>query len=79
MSKKKKSYLKMHPLHFHIGMYVAIAAMLVTAGKSSAHVIEAGYNDHSADQASHSEMREAETRHDAAMLSSTKLATQGGE
>ncbi len=36
-------WLRMHPLHFHIGMYVALAALLLTAMKSSEGIVAAVY------------------------------------
>ena len=46
---KRNRYLRMHPIHFHIGMYVAIAALLITAMKSSEGIIASVYaGSHSA-------------------------------
>lgn len=53
----------MHPIHFHIGMYVAIAALLITATKSSEGIIAAVYNGghQTGDVLSTTQLREAET------------------
>lgn len=53
----------MHPVHFHVGMYVAVAALLVTAMKSSETAIAAAYPESSngGNLLSDTYMREAET------------------
>lgn len=59
----KHRKLRMHPIHFHIGMYVAIAALLITTMKSSEGLI-AGLsgNVHRNSHLVHDTfMREAET------------------
>ena len=38
-------WLRMHPVHFHLGMYVATAALLITAMKSSEGIIASMYTD----------------------------------
>lgn len=55
--------LRMHPIHFHVGMYVAIAALLITTMKSSEGII-AGLTanaQHSGGVLHDTFMREAET------------------
>ena len=52
----------MHPLHFHIGMYVAIAALLITTMKSSEGMIASIYSrtENTANLLSETFLREAE-------------------
>lgn len=59
----KHRKLRMHPIHFHVGMYVAIAALLITTMKSSEGII-AGLTanaEHSGSVLHNTFMREAET------------------
>jgi nitrate reductase gamma subunit len=62
-SKTKQNWLRMHPVHFHIGMYVALAALLITMMKSSEGMIAAIYRGEAHGGGMHSDthMREAET------------------
>lgn len=39
--------LNVHPIHFHIGMYVALAALAITAMKASEGVISSMYHGNS--------------------------------
>lgn len=59
----KHKRLRMHPIHFHIGMYVGIAALLITAMKSSEGIVTAlSANTHQSGSMLHDTfMREAET------------------
>ena len=80
-TKKKQSWLRMHPVHFHVGMYVAIAALLITAMKSSEGMIAAVYNNpaHASGEAlSHTHLREAETHIGHAQLSFARPARVSG-
>ena len=44
MSKnKKQNWLKIHPLHFHLGMYIAVATILVTTMKNSESIMAVLY------------------------------------
>jgi hypothetical protein len=53
----------MHPVNFHIGIYVAVAVLLITAMKSSEGIIAAVYygGNQTGDLLSSTHMREAET------------------
>lgn len=81
MTKHKKHHsflgqrLLVHPLHFHFSMGVALAAVFVTAGKSTGHAlttlsdiapVQSGY--------SHSTMhvRDAETLHGHVLISQAR-------
>jgi hypothetical protein len=65
MSKQNKKRLNIHPIHFHFGLYLALAALLVTTAKSSSELIKGIYAVPAAHyNAMHTEhMREAETLH----------------
>ncbi len=83
MSKYKKARTRssLHPVHFHIGLYIAIAALLVTAMKSSQGMVAALYASqaHMAEtNLSHTHMREAETHIGHAQLSLTRSARVSG-
>lgn len=72
----------MHPVHFHIGMYVAIAALLITAMKSSESVIAVLYPI-SSSQSSHNllmdtYLREAETHQRHYNLASARFVSNSG-
>lgn len=80
-NKKQQSWLRMHPAHFHVGMYVAIAALLITAMKSSQGMIATVYSNPahaSGESLSHTHMREAETHIGHAQLSLTRSARVSG-
>lgn len=70
----------MHPIHFHVGMYVAVAALLVTAMKSSESVIAATYPGRSAggNLLSDTYMREAETHTQHPSISSLRVISNSG-
>lgn len=81
MSKKKKqNWLRMHPVHFHIGMYVAIAAVLITAMKSSEGIIAVVYGQsaHTGNILSETYMREAETHIGHAQLNFSRRPSVSG-
>jgi hypothetical protein len=64
MKKQKTNYLNVHPVHFHFGVYLALAALLVTTAKSSSELIRGIYampSHYNAMQSEH--LREAETLH----------------
>ena len=72
MTKHKKNHsflghsLLMHPLHFHFSMGVALAAVFVTAGKSSGHAFNTMSHIapmHGAYSLSSMHVRDAETLH----------------
>lgn len=79
-SKTKKKRLSVHPVHFHVGLYVAIAALLVTAMKSSEGMIATVYAHahQNTDLLSNTHMREAETHSGHAQLSFARLAKVSG-
>lgn len=39
----KKRRLNVHPIHFHLGVYVALATVLITCAKSSSEIIKTAY------------------------------------
>ncbi len=62
--KHLRMQLRMHPIHFHIGMYVATAALLITAMKSSEGMLAVLYPTTYANQNNFlhdTQLREAET------------------
>lgn len=71
----------MHPVHFHVGMYVAIAALLITAMKSSEGVVAAVYPG--GFQPGHiienTDMREAEVHTGHPSLNSLRVVSNTGE
>ena len=71
----------MHPVHFHVGMYVAIAALLITAMKSSEGVVASVYP--TTFQPGHvienTEMREAEVHTGHPSLNSLRVVSNTGE
>jgi hypothetical protein len=79
-TKKKQSWLRMHPVHFHVGMYVAIAALLITAMKSSEGIVAAVYREHGqgGNILSETHLREAETHTAHAQLSLARPARVSG-
>lgn len=83
MSKNTKKKLKnrLHSLHFHVGLYVAIAALLITAMKTSQGMIAVVYsqNTHGSGEMLHNNhMREAETHIGHAQLSFARPARVSG-
>ena len=84
MAKKKqhKAFgikLNIHPVQFHLSMYIAMAMICLITGKHSGEVIHTAYADteyHGMGDGS--ELRESEVRHDLAILSSSKLVTHSG-
>lgn len=76
----KHKRLSVHPIHFHVGLYVAIAALLVTAMKSSEGMIATVYarQYHGADLMDHTHMREAETHTGHAQLGFARLVKVSG-
>ena len=71
--------LNIHPAHFHLSVLVALAMIFITAAKGSAEMIHTAYEDADHNVTGEStEMREAETRHDIAMISSARFATHSG-
>ena len=69
----------MHPIHFHIGMYVAIAALLVTAMKSSENVIAAVYPEsHESGLLHETYLREAETHQQHPSFSNMRVVSNSG-
>ncbi len=82
MTNKQNSHrrLRMHPIHFHVGMYVAIAALLVTAMKTSEGVVASVYqgSSHSPDILSSTHLREAETHVGHARLAFTRHPSISG-
>ncbi|MBP9852616.1 MAG: hypothetical protein QG629_359 [Patescibacteria group bacterium] len=71
--------INVHPAKLHIGMFVALGMILLTAGKGSAEMIQTAYVEpehHEAGESS--ELRECEVRHDLAILSCSRLVTHGG-
>ncbi|PID30455.1 hypothetical protein CR973_02640 [Candidatus Saccharibacteria bacterium] len=83
IAKKSKTQkrLRMHPVHFHVGMYVAIAALLITAMKSSEGMIATIYHDpaHGSGEAlEHTHLREAETHIGHAQLGFARPARVSG-
>ncbi len=73
-------WLQMHPLHFHIGMYVALAALLITAMKTSEGIISSVYSSAgtSANVLSDTFMREAENHVGHAQMVQHRRANIGG-
>lgn len=71
----------MHPIHFHLGVYVAVAALLITAMKTSEGMIATLYggpSHHASDLISSSHLREAETHIGHAQLSFARPARVSG-
>ncbi|MFZ2513403.1 MAG: hypothetical protein WAW63_03025 [Candidatus Saccharimonadales bacterium] len=69
---KNQHWLAIYPVHFHVGMYVGIAALLITMMKSSEGMIAVVYsqNAHGSGEMLHNtHMREAETHIGHAQLS----------
>jgi hypothetical protein len=80
-NKKKHSKLRIHPIHFHVGMYVAIAALLITAMRTSEGMIAAVYNRNTysgGEMLHNTHMREAETHIGHAQLSFARPARVSG-
>ncbi|MGB4800849.1 MAG: hypothetical protein WBP03_05035 [Candidatus Saccharimonadales bacterium] len=80
-NKHKHSILHVHPLHFHLGVYVSLAALLETAMKSSEGMIAVVYGAaHTYMNApiSTAHMREAETHTGSAQLSFARLVKVSG-
>ncbi len=83
MSKNTKKKLKnrLHSLHFHVGLYVAIAALLITAMKTSQGMIAVVYNRNthgSGEMLHNTHLREAETHIGHAQLSFARPARVSG-
>ncbi|QQS19363.1 hypothetical protein IPL85_03680 [Candidatus Saccharibacteria bacterium] len=80
-TKKKQNWLQMHPVHLHVGMYVGIAALLITAMKTSEGMIAAVYyspGHGNGEGFSHTHLREAETHIGHAQLSFARPARVSG-
>ncbi len=78
---KHNRWLRMHPIHFHIGMYVALAALLITAMKSSEGIIAAVYTGAGNDGnglLSETYMREAENHISHAQMVQHRRVNIGG-
>ena len=79
-TKSHTHWLRMHPIHFHIGMYVALAALLITAMKTSEGIISSVYANAgtSANVLSETFMREAENHVGHAQMVQHRRANIGG-
>ncbi len=70
----------MHPVHFHLGLYLALAAILVTAAKSSGEMIRSLYALPVHDTVvSDTHLREAETLHGQANFAVARRAYVAGQ
>lgn len=80
MSNKRKKHYKRQftQIHLHVGIYVAIAALVITAMKSSQGMIAAIYGYHGNDALSHTFLREAETHTGHAQLYYARLPRVSG-
>lgn len=80
MAKQNNKKLRMHPLHFHLGLYLTLAALLVTAAKTSGELIKSMYAiPVYYDVASSTHMKEAETLHGQANLVIARRAFVAGQ
>jgi hypothetical protein len=70
--------LTMHPVHFHIGVYITIAAMLVTILKTSHEMVIALYGAPLHTDITNSHMREAETHNAHINLNFARRPTVSG-
>lgn len=82
MKKQHKHFgltLNIHPIHFHLSMYVALAMIALTAGKGSEHLLKSSYGtDHSVSVNEQAEMREAEVHRADPNLTTLRVVTSGG-
>lgn len=80
MAKHTNKKLSMHPVHFHFGLYLALAAILVTAAKSSSELIRSVYAVPVHDTVvSDTHLREAETLHGQANMGTARRAYVAGQ
>ena len=78
---KTHKYLHIHPVHFQVGVYVAIATLVITATKTGEGLISVIYgmgSHHGSELVNSSHMREAETHTGHAQLSYARPARVSG-
>ena len=83
MKKNTRKHLGMriniHPANFHIGLYVALAMVALTAGKGSADMVQTVYGHHDQhDMTESAEMREAETHQQHPSFNSLRVVGNSG-
>ncbi len=79
--KNKTLHRQLHPVHWHVSMFVAIAAILLTSFKTSTEMLRALQALPMSEAVMDSvHMREAETRHAPIILNiGARVATFGGK
>lgn len=71
--------LNIHPAHFHLGMYVALAMIALTAGKGSGDLLQTVYGHADQHDALETvEMREAETHQQHPSFNSLRIVGNSG-